>query len=355
MSKATFTVIDRDNSAISRGITEFLQQDGIEVKVPDEEFAMQDAIAKGITDYMLIIPAGYGEEFARSVQDEKPQPKLDAVYSYSSIVGNFVDQYVNEYVGLARTLLIAKPDMSMEAVAKDALRFADERAGVSVLPVKQNGGDADPLILYMTWCSFTLFAGIFTCIAVVVTALSRTELRRRTSVSPLTNASNIAQMSLACALIALAGWAWTFAIGVVFFPNAAAAMGSTGLALSALAMLAFCLIPLALGIFLGRLGITLLACNAVAVLVGQLISFFSGAWVPFDILSSEVQTMAHWLPGYWYANACNLAADIGAGVGASGAAGGVGAAIQPYLQDFGILLLFAIAIFSLTFIKRKNV
>lgn len=51
-----YSIIDRDNSTISHSFAEALAEGGEAIEVTDDRVAIQDAIAKGHVDYLLIIP-----------------------------------------------------------------------------------------------------------------------------------------------------------------------------------------------------------------------------------------------------------------------------------------------------------
>ena len=65
-----YSIIDRDNSTISHSLAEALAEGGEAIEVTDDRVAIQDAIAKGHVDYLLIIPVGYEERFLLSERAE---------------------------------------------------------------------------------------------------------------------------------------------------------------------------------------------------------------------------------------------------------------------------------------------
>lgn len=327
-----FAVIDRDGSALSAAVQDHLAKDGTEVVVKDDEFAIQDAVAKGMTDYLLIVPEGFQEDFIQAAHAGEEPPKMDTIYSFYSMEGALVDQSVGEYLGIIRTLMATSPDRPIAEITNDAEGYASDQAHVSVIETSSAISEADRFVFYLQWSTYTLFAGITVCVGMLVCAMGRSDVRRRNLASPVTFASYNLQLGLACFTVTLAAWAWTFFLGMTAFPEAVSQITVSGLILCALSMLSFCLIPLAVGFLLGQGGASNVVCNAVGNIVGMVVSFFGGAWISLSLMSPEVETLAHWLPGYWYANACSLAAHEGA------------AQLQRVLGDAGVLLLFAVAL-----------
>ena len=78
-------------------------------------------------------------------------------------------------------------------------------------------------------------------------------------------------------------------------------MGRVCLALAATFALA--LTPLAVGFALSSLGAREELLNGVGNLLGMLMTFLGGAWMPLSLMGSAVQTVAHFVPTYWV-NAC---------------------------------------------------
>lgn len=344
MEPVDFAVIDRDGNDLSAGVAEFLEGYGERAVVEDESLAMQDAVAKGTTEYLLVIPEGFGEAFVWAARTGEESPKMDAVYSFYSMQGAFVDQYVNEFLGLARSLIVAEGDASQAGIVRDALALAQEKSQVAIIPSEGSLSQADSFVFYLQWSTYTLFAGIVVCIGVLTAAMGRREMRWRSLASPVSYASYHAQLALACGILMVAAWAWTFCLGMVAFPAAMAEISAGGLALCAVCMLAFCLSPLAVGLLLGQLGANVMVCNAVGNIVGMVVSFLGGAWVPLSLLSPEMTSLAHWLPGYWYTSACRMSAHLETADLAT---------VTPILQCLGVLALFGVAVFCVSLLVGK--
>jgi ABC-2 type transport system permease protein len=96
-------------------------------------------------------------------------------------------------------------------------------------------------------------------------------------------------------------------------------------------MLAFALVPLAVGFLLSQTRLGEQGINAVANIGGMVVSFLGGAWVSLDLVGPEVRAVAPFSPSYWATDALDSAlastADMGRIAG-----------------DIGIVLVFALVI-----------
>ena len=212
-----YSIIDRDNSTISHSLVEALAEGGEAIWVADDRVAIQDAIAKGHVDYLLIIPEGYEERFL-AAENADEVPEMEAIFSYSSLSGAYVDEVVNEYASLLHTLALSEGASDVGALTQDALAFASKQAQGRVLEGEQSDTPLDQLIFYLTWSMYPLFTGITVCIGVLLYRMGRSDVRKRNASSPLTLRSLNTQLVLSCLAIALASVAWVLVLGMLFFP-----------------------------------------------------------------------------------------------------------------------------------------
>lgn len=340
-----YSVVDRDGSELSRSIEAFLEQRGVPVEIDDSRRAFQDAVAKGQTDYLLIIPEGYENEFRNAVLEEGELPQLQVVFSYYSSKGILMDEMVDGYLGIVRSLLLASPDAAWGSVLGDAASVASARADVQVFDAGNGVSEADRFIFYMRWSTYTLFAGIVICVGMLISTMNRTDVRRRNLSSPMSYASYNIQLAISCSIFAVMACVWTFVLGLVVFPQTSVAMSFEGLVLCGASMMMYSCMALAFGFMLGQFAAKALMCNAFGNIFGMVISFFGGAWVPLDLMSPDVLALAHWLPGFWYTDACQRAASLD---------GTALSDVMAVLTDLGVLSLFVLTFLSVGFVAARR-
>lgn len=336
-----FSVIDRDGSVFSEGLASFLGEHGTLVPIEDSEIALQDAVAKGQSSYTLIVPAGFGDAFVEASRSGGDAPTLDTAYSYYSIESNLMDQLVNEYLTIARAYAGLNDDASQSVVVEHADAIMRDSAQVESVEVGGSSSEAQRFVFFLQWGTYTLFASIIVCIGVLMTTLNRTDLRRRNLVSPLPSLSYGVQVGAASLLVMFAVWLWTIVLGLTVFAEAASQISGYGLALMIGSSFVFATIPLSVGYLLGQLGVGEFASNALGNILGMVISFLGGAWISFDLLDPSVQALAHFSPAYWYTNALQAAANMGAPTSE---------AVMGVLGNVGVMLLFTVAIFAVALV-----
>lgn len=411
-----YAIIDRDNSELSRGISEFMETQGTRVEVEDTQLGMQDAVAKGDISYLLIIPEGYQSDFLDAITADTEAPQMDVVYSFYASEGFVLDGALANYMSALRTCIAAEmvespsdmPEYMSELAAftnnmsgtdglgtdglSDAgninslesidfasinveditdfenleLPFALELSDTANVDIAQASAKAletatntvettivskgtytvesDQFCFYLQFDSYVLFAAIISCLGILLGTLNRTDMRKRILSSPISYISCNVQTALACLVITVIVWIWILLLGFVFFPSSVAAISTTGLACMALITFVFALIPLAIAFLVGQTGLGIVASNAIGNILGLIVSFFGGAWIPLSLTAPEVNTLAHFLPGFWYTDALSQAAHLSTSDWS---------ALAPIFGHICILLLFAAAIFCVGLVVGK--
>ena len=339
--RTRFSVIDRDGSDLSQGLAAFLGERGEEVPLEDTPIALQDAVAKGQSGYVVNVPEGFGQALMDAAASGGDVPELETVYSYYSLEGNLMDQEVNEYLGVARAYAGLLPDASQADVAAHAGETMASSASVETVQLGGGSSEAQRFVFYLDWGTYTLFASIIVCVGLLMGTINRTDLHRRNLVSPVPSLTYNLQVAAAALLVMAAVWLWAVGLGLVVFSESVAQIGGFALALMLVLTFAFATVPLSIGFLLGQLGVGEFASNAIGNIAGMVVSFLGGVWISFDLLDPAVQTVAHFSPAYWYTSALQKAVELEAPTPE---------ALGPILGDMGVLLLFTAAIFAIALV-----
>lgn len=328
----SYAVVDRDGEAAALGIERFLQTEGEQVDVEDTSLALQDAVATGSVDYILIVPEGWGESFVQASKRGEELPKMESVYSFYSAEGALMDADLANYAGILSACVASDPDASPAQWADAALAATDARVAVSVEP-SEEAGATPGFTFYLQFNIYSLFASIVVCVSMLLTKLNRTDVRRRNLTSPVSYASYTLQVIMASFVLTLVIDAWILGLGIACFSESVVQLGMTRVAQMCATVVLFSLVPLGLGCLLGQLGVgavgmSAVAANGVGNIAGLVLSFLGGAWMPLSIVPEAVRTAARFFPGIWYTDA--LASSGGAQL----------------LECWAILLLYACALFA---------
>ena len=206
-------VVDRDGSELSAALKDFALKDAVEVHVEDSTFALQDAAAKDLASYVLIIPEGFQEGLVEAAHSGADVPTLETVVSYQGARGALMDQRVKAYVQSLYGFASVDAQASARDVANNATAACGDETPVELFSVDSEGLSAK-YINFAAFSAYALFTSSAIFIAVGLASLRKTEMRRRLVVGPVRSESYGAQVGLACVLASLVIWAVIAAAGV---------------------------------------------------------------------------------------------------------------------------------------------
>lgn len=178
-AEVPFAVIDRDQSDLSRSVAAFLEERGTSVEVADEARACQDAVATGLVDYLLIVPAGFEEGYLAAARDGGDGPRLETVFSFQSMAATLVDTQVNQYLGLVRAAAVLEPDSSPEVLVAQAEASAQKEPRIEEVSVPGVAVGSEAFVFYLMWSAYPLTVAVVVSVGILMGAFNRTDVRRR--------------------------------------------------------------------------------------------------------------------------------------------------------------------------------
>ena len=165
-------------------------------------------------------------------------------------------------------------------------------------------------------------------VGLVFSGMNEPERVRRMEAGPVSERQRSLAVFAAAAVLTVCIWFVSSMMGVVGFAGAVAEVGVGRVCLALAATFALACTPLAVGFALSSLGAREELLNGVGNLLGMLMTFLGGAWMPLSLMGSAVQTT------YWVNDAIGkaLASDL------------TSAVLGDIACDLGVTVLFAAAI-----------
>lgn len=310
---ANVIVVDRDNSDLSRALTKHLgSRFELVTGVGDDIYDLADALsksnsAKGSADCVFFIPEGFEDDLVAAARAGEALPKLDVTYGSGTSNGS---------------------------VAKAAEHAAAKRAKVEIEQVKVDSTAAATLESYFSFGAYAIISSVIVSVGLVFSGMNEPERVRRMEAGPISGRQRSLAVFAAAAVLTVCIWFVSSMMGVVGFAGAVAEVGVGRVCLALAATFALACTPLAVGFTLSSLGAREELLNGVGNLLGMLMTFLGGAWMPLSLMGPAVQTVAHFVPTYWVNDAIGkaLAADLTSTV------------LGDIACDLGVTVLFAAAI-----------
>lgn len=298
-ARASLAVIDRDDSDLSEALAGYLSRIHDVADVPDEEFALQDALATNQVDAAIIVPQGFEDDCLSAARGDGELPRLQVAYGGYTQASAFAEQQAARWVSLAGAEAALEPEASADEVAAAVDAAADRRTDVEVEAAEVATSSAYPLQTYLSFSTYTLMCSVVVCVGLVLSKMTESDVRRRMLASPLRPRRFGLHMLLGCLVITVGVWAATSAVGVVSSGIGTFVAAPAQVMLALVAMLVFALVPLSVAFMLAMLGVGEEGLNALGNIGGIIMSFLGGAWVPIALLGDAVQTAARFSPAFW--------------------------------------------------------
>ena len=332
---ANVIVVDRDDSALSRALTKHLgSRFELVTGVGDDTYDLADALsksnsAKGSADCVFFIPAGFEDVLVAAARAGESLPKLDVTYGAGTMAAALSSAEASRWISLAGAAAALEPAASNGDVAKAAEHAAAKRAEVQIEQVKVGSTAAAMLKSYFNFGAYAIISSVIVSVGLVFSGMNEPERVRRMDAGPISERRRSLAVIAAATVITVCIWYVSSMMGVV---GLAGAVAEVGLALAATFALACT--SLAGGFALSSLGAREELLNGVGNLLGMLMTFLGGAWMPLSLMGTAVQTAAHFVPTYWENVAIGkaLASDL------------TSAVLGDIVCDLGVTVLFAAAI-----------
>ena len=331
-----FTLVNRDaESPVIQGLRKYLQSLSPEVQLEDDDYTLQNALYYGETQFIVIVPEGFSENWPQQSVQVSTRPDTWQAYYMNALL----DSYFNQ-VKLQLSLHPAEPEKAVEA----ALSSLQQEVQVE----KQRFGAGlevgEGYQVYFRMVGYALIMLIYQFISSVQMVFGKKELRMRHGSSPLSQRRLTLEIVFYGALISLVVCAILLGIAFTMYGDYLAAGGWKYCALLAVNVLSFMLVAITLAILCSQFTTSDVVQAIISNFVSLALSFLGGLFVPLEFLSEGMLKIARFLPTYWYANTFDTINHL-----TSYSA----QALEPVLQGLLLQLGFAAMFFCLSLVVSK--
>ncbi len=323
---------------VTQGLIRFLGERARLVDIGQGERVIADALFWRDVDYVLDIPAGFGQ--APLNGQRMPIQTYTSPNDYTHM---YVDAHINRYLA---TLSLYRERMPQEDLAQSIARVEEDlRAETQLVQARQaDEATNTSMAWYFRYISYPLLAAITSGLGMVVAALLKRSVVQRTQVSRLSETRRNAQMTLATVLYSMAVWVVLLLVGAWVTQLNLNTVFTPRFGLMVLGSFLYMLLSMAIALlvcsFTQKQNVITGITNVIA--LGS--SFLGGVFVPVEVLGEGVVNIAKVLPAYWYTAAVRAVGDAGE-LG--------GAPLTAYWRGVGILTLMLAVILSATLLVNK--
>ena len=297
-SKLNIAVMDEDDSFQSKALTGFIGKKH-EVKTADSDTeTMTEMLYWEDTDYILVINKGFSEGLA-SGKTEGLFREYRVHESFSSV---YIANILGEYVKTLQAYAAA--GLSLEEAAAKTAETLSRDTEVTYWSDVAEGTEEYSIWFshYFQYMPYVLISVLLSALGLVLSSLSRKEIRYRTECSSISSRSSTLQIFAASAVFVVFIW-------LIYVIAGAVMRGSLYEGRAWLAVLnsfVFTLVAAGIAIFVSSFDLEENVVTLITQIVGLGMSFICGVFVPLSVLADGVTAAARFLPAYWYIRANDM-------------------------------------------------
>ncbi len=331
-------VIDRDQSTLSKGLSDYLAKYHNLTETPDDPAAIQDRMFYRDIQYLVTIPADFEKVYLAGQYKKLPVTKIPGSSS-----GFYVDQQVNTFLNAIRTM--SSGGFSLEEAVKEMTEGTGDTAEITMADKSGHGGSMPDYAILYQFLPYVSLSILCYVLCYITLAFNNIDVRRRLLCSSVSGRQQNFQLLLGYLVVGIAVWGLLNLLPVILYGRSCLNDPHLPYYLfnSFLVMLNSLALAFLLGVFVTRQDLVSAVVNVVT--LGM--AFTCGVFVDMDILGKGIKKAAHFLPLYWY-ESNNRLLGFNAEFSRS--------QYRSLYTGFGIQILFAAAIFcvALVFVKNKR-
>ena len=283
--KLPITVIDRDGSALSKGLTTFLEETENVFPIKDDAKALREALYYEKTSFILFIPKGFEDQL------KKGHIFLKGTGGENSKAGYYVEAVVGSYLHGIETFLCSGYT-DREATTEMALI---EKTFSSSKRVEEKICKSAGILKFFPFVFTALSCYVY---GFVLLKYKDKNILIRHRASPVREEKR--KVTLLIALITLAIVFWGILILVTWGLSGGEFFEEKNLRYFLINMAAMDVAGMSIAIFVLSLTRTRNGINALSNTFALGMSFVCGIFIPDEFLSPGIKKFSKLLPAYWY-------------------------------------------------------
>ena len=290
-TKMNLMIVDRDGSAASKALTEFLSGSNTIVEGVENTDDLMDALYYGRVDYAITIPEGFEARLnAGETENLLESRHIHESYSVANI-RMLLSEYVST-IGAYRAL-----GLSSEEASRRASEVLSAKVDVTIAKEEETKGIMNKnAAAYFHYLPYIILSVIMSTLGPAFIVMNKREIRFRTDCSGISPRSYTLQIFGASVLFVVLVW-------VVFMAGGIVSGGEmfTGKAwIAVLNSLVFSVFAAVLAMFISEFVKNKDVANVITVIISLAMCFICGVFVGQSMLGKGVLAAARFLPAYWY-------------------------------------------------------
>lgn len=330
-------------NVVTDHFVDYLSDQNEIVDLPDDEEAIVDALYYENANYVLEIPAGFGDALLEG-DDLIP---LEKRVGPESSVETYADILINNYIRNFQYLNTGTTDINDPDAVNTTLQLVTDSIAdhITVSTSEFTNLDPDTIGFGMSFthlASYTMIMTLITVFGFPMISMRNPEIMKRDRLGDISTSRRNTELFLACSIFGLALWLLIMTVGglvygfdTLFSSHGQLLLLSSFVAMFGIQQMAFFIVTVA-----PNKGIVSFCSTAISLLV----AFTSGLFIPRNFTSPVMQQIAQIATPIWQVKADEIILS---------AENLSPTQLNTVFQYMGIQVLIALAYMSLTYIYRR--
>ena len=308
-------IFDEDDTPESRALCDLIAENNKIVPLEQDRDILLDALYYERVSFVLTIREGYAERLASG----STEGLFESQHLHTSYSAVMMEQFLNEYARTASAYLAGGMPLPDAVAAAGETLSAETTVEIAVFEENGEAPLSKDLGSYFRYLPYIFISVIMNALCPVLLAVSRKDIRYRTSCSGIRSGVFTAQIFAGSAVFILLIWLLFVAAGI--WIGGGMYHGAAWIAV--LNSLIFALFSAALTVLAAGFDPGPNMINAITQVSSLGMSFLCGVFVEQSMLGDGVLAAGRFLPAYWYIRVNQMldgttafdAADIAASLG----------------------------------------
>ncbi|MFR7592625.1 MAG: ABC transporter permease [Longibaculum sp.] len=298
--KSKIALINHDeNTPLIDAFYKYIDKHSEYVEIEDSDSALRDALFFRKVDYIMIIPPHFTKQFTL-----EKNPQIETMEVPDSSLALYSQTLMNKFLNTAQLYLktgIDEKEMTL-AIEKDLEQHVD----IEMLNTSFNT-NLDNARNFYNFANYTLLAIIISVISMIMISFHEEKIYRRHLVSRYSYQKINRQLLMGNIMTTTAIWLLYVVISFILYRETMFSQGGLLLILNSFIFTIFILI---LSFFITTLTHNREVVSMISTVLSLGLSFIAGAFVPQELLSPIVLTIAKLTPSYWFISNNNQIAQL---------------------------------------------
>lgn len=327
---------DKDNK-ITNNLINYIEKNSNKIEIEDNEEARNDALFYRDVNYIIYIPANYGEDFLKGVN---PEIKIKSTGDYQA---SLAEMMLERYIKVAN---IYNDTYSLEDDIIEKVNDTLSKETNIEITSKLDTAKLDKASFYYNFTNYCILAGCIYVICLILSSFKNENISKRTIVSSINYKEYNMKLLISNTLFSIILWMFYVLLSFVLVGDI---MFTAHGVIYIINSFIFTLCAVTIAFLIGNLMRNKDAINGIVNVIALGSSFLCGAFVPAEILPDSVLKIAHILPSYWYIKTNEMVKTLEEFNFET---------LKPIAINMGVIVLFSILFITITNIvsskKRKK-